>query len=117
MAKNLFTKAMKEKTEEAIRAKQIEEFIDGADIQPSQSVSHEQEVEQEAKSSETQEEVKEVKRGRGRPKSTIEKKRVTCEVPIELYNRIYEASQRQGIPMSAYMIKTAAKAVQDELGE
>lgn len=115
MAKNLYTKAMKEKTEEAIRAKQIEEFIDGADIQPSQSVSHE--VEQEAKSSETQEEVKEVKRGRGRPKSTIEKKRVTCEVPIELYNRIYEASQRQGIPMSAYMIKTAAKAVQDELGE
>ena len=115
MAKNLFTKAMKQKTEDAIRAKQIEEFIDGADIQPSQSVSHE--VEEETKSSETQEEVKEVKRGRGRPKSTIEKKRVTCEVPIELYNRIYEASQRQGIPMSAYMIKTAAKAVQDELGE
>ena len=115
MAKNLFTKAMKQKTEDAIRAKQIEEFIDGADIQPSQSVSHE--VEQETKSSETQEEVKEVKRGRGRPKSTIEKKRVTCEVPIELYNRIYEASQKQGIPMSAYMIKTAAKAVQDELGE
>lgn len=115
MAKNLFTKAMKQKTEDAIRAKQIEEFIDGADIQPSQSVSHE--VEQETKSSETQEEVKEVKRGRGRPKSTIEKKRVTCEVPIELYNRIYEASQKQGIPMSAYMIKTAAKAVQEELGE
>lgn len=115
MAKNLFTKAMKQKTEDAIRAKQIEEFIDGADIQPSQSVSHE--VEQETKSSETQEEVKEVKRGRGRPKSTIEKKRVTCEVPIELYNRIYEASQKQGIPMSAYMIKTAAKAVLEELGE
>lgn len=115
MAKNLFTKAMKQKTEDAIRAKQIEEFIDGADIQPSQSVSHE--VEEETKSSETQEEVKEVKRGRGRPKSTIEKKRVTCEVPIELYNRIYEASQKQGIPMSAYMIKTAAKAVQVELGE
>lgn len=114
MAKNLFTKAMKQKTEDAIRAKQIEEFIEGADIQPSQSVSHE--VEQETKSSETQEEVKEVKRGRGRPKSTIEKKRVTCEVPIELYNRIYEASQKQGIPMSAYMIKTAAKAVQEELG-
>lgn len=115
MAKNLFTKAMKQKTEDAIRAKQIEEFIDGADIQPPQSVSHE--VEQEAKSSETQEEGKEVKRGRGRPKSTIEKKRVTCEVPIDLYNRIYEASQKQGIPMSAYMIKTAAKAVLEELGE
>ena len=114
MSKNLFTKAMKQKTEDAIRAKQIEEFIDGADIQPSQSVSHE--AEQETKSSETQEEVKEVKRGRGRPKSTIEKKRITCEVPIELYNRIYEASQKQGIPMSAYMIKTAAKAVQEELG-
>src|SRR5574344_2528191 len=49
-------------------------------------------------------------------KERIEMKRVTCEVPIELYNRRYEASQKQGMPMSAYMIKTVAKAVQEELG-